>query len=157
MQTSVSEAVATGIFFRVRSRADDGSNPFTCKWTSQDVFPPNLFHLSSKWDRNRQLPLLRLISKNYLRQCGDYSLKVHFEEDDTRTQTTVLQRPFYLSQLRWEKLKAWQWLHNLSDVTSGFIGAEFIFFLLNSQSGLYLLALIKAGLKVVTPQKKHFK
>lgn len=54
-----------GCFLRVLSRADDGSNPFTCKWTSQDVFLSNLFYLSLKCDINMLLPL-SLISKKYL-------------------------------------------------------------------------------------------
>lgn len=39
-----------GCFHWVHSRADDGSDLFTCKWRSWDAFLSNLFHLSSKWD-----------------------------------------------------------------------------------------------------------
>lgn len=53
MQRSASESVTTLVFLGVRSRACDGSNPFTCKWSSRDVIPSNPFHLS--WKRHQYI------------------------------------------------------------------------------------------------------
>lgn len=48
-QTSASESVTRLVFLGERSRACDGSNPFTCKWSSRDVIPSDSYPFSLKW------------------------------------------------------------------------------------------------------------
>lgn len=109
-----------GCFHWVHSRADDGSDLFTCKWRSRDAFLSNLFHLSSKWDFKADF-------QNNLRQrCYLHPKLV----DGVDTQTSEFQRWVNLSYLRNEELKAL-----LVTYTSGSVKGKLLgFFSLKFQS-----------------------
>lgn len=68
------------VFLGERSRACDGSNPFTCKWSSRDVIPSDSFHFSLKW--HQYVAAVRSVSRsarwNYL------VLKVHIGAENAK-------------------------------------------------------------------------